>query len=365
MNSAPACRVLSLGELTLWGKQILAGLQTAKIIDVAYEASLQKYLESANPAEPHVIFIEGTAESKVLIQKLRGAGRHCFILWYGRTFTKDDLLFAIDQRVFCVFENARADDKRIIESIHKLLNSVENGANFERIIRSVKAILLQEENEVSKPVLTEIKTAIGKLERFGLQNEFSGISSENFGAHDAKIPFHRAQDYGDALQTVHSLERTGALWVRGSLPGEEGKVEFLQGKITAALAGDVHGLKAIYRMFLWDNPRFLFTRKDPRESIVAEQLNLSMKYICSEGADQKRRYDRIRKELPPAEVTLELEPKSLHVNASLNPNEFQTLASVVELGRVSQVLDYNPLPDVHLYESLIRLRKINMIRVAS
>ena len=55
----------------------------------------------------------------------------------------------------------------------------------------------------------------------------------------------------------------------------------------------------------------------------------------------------------------------LTVGASLSPDEFSTLASVVEFGHISQVLDYNPLPDVILYESLIQLRRQKMVMVAA
>src|SRR5206468_806071 len=106
------------------------------------------------------------------------------------------------------------------------------------------------------PLLHEFKTALGKVERAGtMSNEF--LSAALDGGHGDKetLPFARSQDIGDALFTVHDLERTGALWIRGNLAGQEGKVEFLQGKLVAATAGGVHGVKAIFRMFLWDEPR--------------------------------------------------------------------------------------------------------------
>jgi hypothetical protein len=307
--------------------------------------------------------MENTPESRGQVSKLRQKGRKLFIVWIGRNFTKEDLVFAMDNRIYCTWENLRPEDKRLHETLQKLVIGFEQVGQFEQMVRSLKAVLLQSENEVPKLIMNEIKTAVGKLEKSGLQNEFVGPTAEPVGTGEVKLPFHKTQDFGDALSTVHDLERTGVLWIRGSQPLEEGKVEFIQGKIVYAQAGEVRGLKAIYRMFLWDEARFLFTRKDAREATVDEHINLGLRYICREGIALKKRYEKIRRELPPSELKLELEPASLHANCRLEKNEFSTLASIVELNQVSQVLNYNTLPDVILYESLISLRRNNMIRV--
>jgi len=361
MNVASS-KIVSVGEITQWGRQFLGALQTAQLAEVTFEPNFQKFCEAAGN-QFQIVFMEATPESRQQIAKLRQLGRRLYLAWFGRNFTKEDVAFALENRVFCIFENYRPDDKRVVDAIKKISTSLENTEQFEQLIRSVKGVLVQAEAEMPRPLLAEIKTAIGKLERFGLQNEFNGVSADLAAGPDTKLPFHRAQDFGDALSTVHNLERTGVLWVRGRLPTEEGKVEFLQGKIVAANSGEVRGVKAIYRMFLWDDPKFLFTRKDPRESTVGDSLNMSMKYLCHEGQDLKKRYEAIRRELPPLDLSLELEPSSLHAGTNLELNEFSTLASVVEFNKVHQVLDYNNLPDVYLYEALIRLRRNKIIRV--
>ena len=237
------------------------------------------------------MFVEHSQETKQYIPKIRASGKQCFIVWYGRAFSKEDIVAALENHVYCVFEHARAEDKKIFEWIKKVSKSAENSIQFEHLIHSLKTLLLQGEGEEEMaPLMTEIKTAVSKLEACGLQNDLTGaFVTENVGSEN-KLPFQRTQDFGDALTTVHDLERTGALWVRGALPADEGKVEFLQGKIVSAVAGETRGLKAIYRMFLWDEPRFLFTRRDPEECVVEEHLEQSMKYICLEGEELRKRY---------------------------------------------------------------------------
>jgi Domain of unknown function (DUF4388) len=358
------CRALAVGELSQWGRQFLTSLQSHGLVDIHFETDPQKVIESTGQ-NATALLVEAQSESRNLILRLREAKKKYFIIWFGRSFAKEDLVFAMDQRVYYAFENMKTEDKKIVSTLQSLSKSLEGYSQFEQLARSLKGILVQAENEIPKPVLNEIKTAVAKLEKFGSSNEFLGITPDFEGGNDAKVPFHKSQTFGDALLTVQGLERTGVLWVKGTLPGEEGKVEFLQGKIVMASSGEVHALKAIYRMFMWDEPKFVFTRRDPKEAHVGEQLDVALKYICIEGEEMKKRYDNIRRDLPPIELRIELEPSSLHAGTYLDENEFHTLASIVEFRQVKNVLDYNPLPDVSIYEALIQLRKNKMIRVVA
>lgn len=358
------CRVTAVGELSQWGRQFLTSLQGHGLADIHFEPNAQKILESSSP-QVLALMVEAGAESKALIQKLRASKKRFFITWFGRSFAKEDLVFAMDHRLYYAFENMKTEDKKIVETLQNLSRTMEGYSQFEQLTRSLKGILVQAENEIPKPILNEIKTAVAKLEKLGLHDEFTGVSSDPTASGDSKLPFHKSQTFGDALSTVESLERTGVLWLKGKLAGEEGKVEFLQGKIVAAQAGDVTGLKAVYRMFLWDEPKFLFTRRDPKEAHVGDQLNMGLKFIILEGEDMKKRYDGIRRDLPPKELCVELEPSSLHTGTYLEANEFATLASIVEFKKIGSLLDYNPLPDVSIFEALIQLRKNKMIRVVA
>lgn len=361
----PHCRIVSVGEITSWAKQFLNGLQKENIAEVTFETNVARFCGTIAP--PTIVFIENAPDMKQAIQKLRQSGRPLIIVWFGKLFAKEDMTFAHENRVYWVLESPRADDKRVLEGLRRVARAAETALQFGQHLHSLKAILLQGEGDSAiSPLLHEFKTALGKLERAGLMsNEFLSAVVDMGQGDKENLPFHRSQDIGDALFTVHDLERTGALWIRGSLPGQEGKVEFLQGKLVAASAGGVHGVKAIFRMFLWDEPRFLFTRIDPSDYVFEDHLNVSLKYMCVEGQDLRQRYQKIRRDLPPPDLKIELDPNALHMGTQLQPEEFSTLASIVEFGNVSQVVDFNSLPDVAIYEALIRLRKSNMIRVSA
>jgi hypothetical protein len=363
--NAPVCRIYSVGELTSWAKELLTTLQDAKVVEVTFETNVQRFCETIfPPTHLPIVFVENSADSRKILAKLRQVGKRVFLIWFGKSFSKEDLAFAMDCRVYSLFENARAEDEKMVLGIRKVSLHVAMAEQFDQLIHSLKALLLQgEEEEALNPLIGEFKTAVAKLERCALENEFVG--GRPGAAGDSRLPFYKTQELGDALSTVSDLERTGTLRVRGGLAGQEGRVDFLQGKIVAAQTGEARGLKAIYRMFLWDEPQFQFSRKDPRDVMLEEQLAEGMKFICDEGEAFKRRFKAFRHELPPPELKLELDPAALHTGTRMTHQEFSALASVVEMNRVSQVIDYNPMPDVIIYEALIALRKNHIIRVAA
>lgn len=362
----PSCKVLILGDLSPWAKQFLSLLHNANLVEPIFENSVQRFCESkGSDYETHIAMIENSFESRQYISKIRNSSKAIYIIWFGRSFSKEEALFAVENRIYQVFENLRPDDRRILECFGRLSGITDRYEEFDQTVRSLKSIVLQAESEVPKALGQEIKVAVSKLERSGFRDEFRVLTAEVSSGTEVKLPFHRTQGFADALSTVQNLERTGVLWVRSSASSDEGKVEFLQGKIVAANTGDVHSLKAMYRMFLWDEPRFLFTRRDPEDFTFEEQLNLSLKYIVKEGEEWKSRYEKIRRELPPGDLKLELEPSAFHSGTKLPVQYFSTLANVVEYAEVSQILDFNPLPDVQIYETLIHLRKENKIRVVA
>ena len=361
----PACRAHSVGEVTAWGQQFLAKLKENNVAELNFEPSLEGFCQN-NIAhkELGIALVENCPGSMKTIEYIRNSGARCFILWYGRGFNKDELAKAIEYRVFQVLEDLRPDSESVKKVFKAISDSRDRQRSFEQILHSIKTTVIQSESSEPDDTLGSIKAAVTKLENCGLSNEFQGNSFQRITAQE-KLPIHKAQGLADSLATVHDLERTGILLVKGNLQGQEGMVEFLQGKIVGAGSGQVHGIKAIYRMFLWDEPKFIFTKKDPDDFLLEEHLTVAMKYIRDEGERLQHRFEQLRKELPPKELRLELDPGSFHSGVKLSHDDFSTLSSIIEFGKVSQVLDFNDLPDVNIYESLIRLKKTRMIRVAA
>ncbi len=357
-------RLTFLGNPSPWLKQFLGTLQQSGSIDIQFEANSATFL--ATPVAKNrvgVVVLEQAPESHVLIETLRRSGRRLILIWIGKNFSKQDLAVASDQRVHSVIENPADADPRALDAIRRAVARAEASERSEDLLFSIKSVLLQlDEAGEAGPLLTELKTGLTKFERGSLQSEFLGGVASSTG--ETRLPFYKAQGFSDALLTVQDLERTGTLSIQSK--GElQGRVDFLQGRPVGAVCGEARSLKAVYRMFLWDEPQFSFTRRDPNETLVDDEFVLSLREICLEGEAYYRRFEKIRAQLPPAQLRLILEPSSLHGGTMLDRSQFSTLSSVVELGKVSQILDYNPLPDVVLYECLIGLKKSGVIKVQS
>lgn len=361
---SPFCRVIAVGETTPWAKQFLARLLDDNLIELAKEPSVEKFCKDYQAVlQPPIAFIENSPESRKWVDQIRSQQVRSYLVWYGRGFSKEDFAFAINSRIYAVLDNTRPDDAQTTKTLEKVTKAARLQQDYEQIIRSLKAVLIEGDvKSGAEHFVAELKTAVSKLERSNPHHEFL-TSGEELEASQGAVPFHKNQDLGDALTVIHKLERTGTLFVAGQLPDQEGAIDFLQGKIVSAMTGRCQGVKAVYRMFLWDTPRFAFSRKQPEDFQVEAVLSDSIRDISAQGEKYRQRFNQIRKELPPTDLVLALEPSALHAGVNLNREEYSTLTSVVEHGKVGQVLDYNPLPDVLIYEGLISLKRNNLIRV--
>lgn len=361
---ASAHRLYCVGPVTPWGREFLEALAGGVSAAVEYEAAVQRFLEGLGTSAAGVM-VEFGPDARTTIESLRASGRSMLILCFGRAFTKDDLAFFAERRVYAAIEAPVGDDRRAVDAGRRLVAALEGVDRQQQRFHSMKRLLV-DSGDTSDPVavLHEMRTLLSKIEHSSLEREWLAERNTSTPGSEDKL-FYESEDFGDAISTIHDLERTGSLWVRGNLPGQEGKVEFLQGKIVAAAAGEVHGMKALYRMFLWDEPRFLFHRMNADDSVIEDRLNVSTDTLRNEGEDFRARYQKIRRDVPPPELKLELEASALHVGTQLEPNDFSALSSVVEFGTIRHVIDYNELPDVMIFEALIRLRRANLIRVVA
>ena len=357
-------RLTFLGTPSAWAKQFLGTLQQTGSYQIEF-ATLESIASTRAPrSRVLTLVLENNAGATSLLEQVRKSGRKAVAVWIGQDFSKDDLAFALEHRVYAVLKNPQAGDPAVEERIRAAVDNSESTERAGDILLSVKTADLEVGREIPEsPTFAELRTSVAKLERTAMSSEFVGpVAQANTDGH---LIFHKSQTLADALMTVQDLERTGTLVVHCKADGRQGKVDFIQGRPTDAWTGDIRGVKAIYRMFLWDGLEFQFLRHDATETRVDTDFQQSLRDICAEGERLRERYEQIRGQLPPAQIRLELDPTSLHAGADLDRPTFLTLSSVVELGAVSRILDFNPLPDVVLYESLIALKRAGLIRVAA
>jgi hypothetical protein len=361
-NRPSSARLTFLGNPSPWIKQFLGTLQKTGAFEIRWEISPSQYLASAVPRNRvGIAVLENSPQSRQMMEALRQSGRNLLFIWLGKTFTKEDLLFASEVRVHTVLEDPSAEDPKVLEKFRRVIGRADSAERSEDLLYAIKTVMLQMGDDGGEQV-QELKTGLLKLEKTAATNKFSSGAQAASG--QSGLPFYKAQAFADALLTVQDLERTGSLQVKSKV-GLVGKVDFIQGRPVSASCGETHGLKAIYRMFLWEQAEYSFTRREASDTKMEEHFNFTLREICHEGESLQGRFEKIRNQVPPPQIHLQIVPAGLNTSTKLGRPEFSTLSSVVELGKVSQILDYNPLPDVVLYECLIELKKHGLIRVAA
>lgn len=363
---ASLSEVVALGEFSSWAKQLLNQWQTEDLIRLSFEASVPRFCSTHFSGEVSVALLENNSAAKLAIGQIRSSGKNVLILWLGQHFSREDLEFALEQRVYATLENPVSFDKRT-ERIFTKCAALSNQANQKKqLLRNLKILLVPTESEgQNSEFINELKTGLIKLERSDRGNELFATEFASDNEEGSSVPLAQSISLGDTLLTITDFERTGTLWIKGKNPGEEGKIDFIQGKISFAEAGAVQQLKAIYRMFLWDTPRFLFNRKKVEVGEAHDLIPTEISLIVQEGELHAKRFELIKKEAPPSHLKLALEAESINPSTHLSPTNFQTLIKVVEYSHVTDVLDYSPSWDIDLYEGLIQLRKMGHIKVVA
>ncbi len=361
-NRLSSGRLFFLGTPTPWANQFLDALQQAGPFTIQREENIAQFFEYPQiQNRVSVVFLEQSAHATKLLSELRASNRKIVLVWFGKNFTKEELQTAFLYRVHTVLENPQAADAKVMQQVTGAIAAAEAAERSEELLFSIKAAVLQiGENEEVPGSLKELRTGLLKLQKHAVTNEFLGKPTPSGRV---AVPFYKSQTLADSLLMVQDLERTGELTIRVKKQSLQGKIVFLQGRPVAAQCGETRGLKAMYRMFLWSEPEFSFVGRDPAETPVEETFSLSLREICLEGESLRARFEKIRPHIPPSQVKLRLEPGALSTQTQLDRDAFSTLSSVVELGKVAQILDYNPLPDVVLYECLIGLKKSGLVRV--
>jgi Domain of unknown function (DUF4388) len=362
----PLLRAVALGEFSPWAQQAISSFEENEILEITLEPSVENFCQSLVPqTKPLTVFLENQPKSRENMLQIFSTGIPIYLIWIGKNFTKEDLSFALERRVYSIFEAAQLDQEKWIQNLRALAQRVDNADQQNQLLRAMKSILLQTEADFPDiPMVTELRHAVKKLDNLKLENELAYHAAPDQSEGKEAI-LSKSQTFGEAIVTISELERTGVLWIRGSLPEQEGRIEFFQGKMIEAASSGSHGVKAILRMFLWDKHRFIFNRRDTSEASSIQSLEIDVNQLAKMGTIAKEKYERIRQETPSLSLRLEINPGAVNKDTAIVSNDFSTLSSVIEVGRVDMVLDSNPLPDIEIYESLINLRRNNLIRRAS
>jgi DNA-binding response OmpR family regulator len=145
---------------------------------------------------------------------------------------------------------------------------------------------------------------------------------------------------------------------------DEGRIEFVGGRIVDAQAGSSRGTKALFRMLGWADATF---RVMPREGDVSEAtIAAATATVLMEGLVSLDEWVRWGEMLPGAETRIELAAdarKRLHGHA-LRPVEFDLLARSKSGVTVARALEDSPHPDAQVAEAICTLLARGVVRAA-
>ncbi len=283
-------------------------------------------------------------------------------LWIGisERNTPADHKFGLDWNAYQILIPS-GDPSHLSKKLQELSTAWDVRMQTERLFRGLKSQLIGS-NQIPQTVAQELKNAVIKLEHSVRQTDRTFFPKQNEGQDSTNvIPFYQKQKFSEVLLTVHEFQKTGILKAVEPHTKQEGFVEFLQGSVVSSKVGQVRGVKALHRIFLWTDCRFSFRRIDPDQLHWDSDIPNDIFGLCKKGEEHAMRYQKFSSEIAPNGIQLRLNVAALGPKVELTPQAFSALSSIVEFGNVKDVLDYNPLPDVELHESLILLRKQNLV----
>ena len=164
----------------------------------------------------------------------------------------------------------------------------------------------------------------------------------------------------DLLQILGLNGKDGT--VRLHRQAEEGRIEFVGGRIVDAQAGSARGPKALFRMLGWTDATFRVMARDGE--IAETTIAAATSGVLMEGLVSLDDWVRWRALLPGRQTRIELAGDArarLHGHA-LRPVEFDLLARSKSGITVAQALEDSPHPDAQVAEAICTLLARGVVR---
>jgi CheY-like chemotaxis protein len=204
------------------------------------------------------------------------------------------------------------------------------------------------------------------VERLGVLATPSATRSRESGPPSATYSGSLAKvSLSDVVETLWIDRKTGTLGV--TTPAGAGDVRLANGAVVDAVYLRFEGMKALVRMFLESEGRFLFTPDTPA---VLGRMTAPTAHLLSEVASQAAETRRLRERLgdltskallatdgmePEGASSTSTQRASRPAPADLSPLARATLAKLRAPATIDQILDELPEPDAHVLAAIVEL----------
>jgi len=157
----------------------------------------------------------------------------------------------------------------------------------------------------------------------------------------------------DLLQILSLNGRTGALRLEGP-EGEEGRIFFREGRIIHSSVGHVQGEKALFRLMMWPESRFVLEDL-PRE--VPESIVATTSSVLMEGFTHWDELRHLEDQMPPPSALFRVRPPVTGFidHIELSAVERDVIQGVERELPVAELLDALPHRDLETIRALLGL----------
>jgi len=219
----------------------------------------------------------------------------------------------------------------------------------------LRGLHLGADDYMTKPFAVEELEA--RIERL-LERSAALRNAEGTAAHLSGSVAHLA--ISDLLQILALNGNDGT--VRLHRPDEDGRIEFVEGRIVDAQAGSAHGRKALFRMLGWSDATFRVMAREgdaPEVTVPGATATVLMEGLVS--LDERARWAE-RLPGPQARIELARDARTRLQGQALRPVEFDLLARSKEGVTVAAALEESPFPDAQIAEAICTLLARGVVR---
>ncbi len=193
----------------------------------------------------------------------------------------------------------------------------------------------------------------------GIARKLSIIGDEDSSVdNDGKSAHHSSQELENYCRSLMYRQASGELSINSD--HKSGSIFFYLGDIVHATTGAVSGQKALLRIINWADVSWAYVAES-LSSVPLDSMRLDLMNFTRSVQSSRKTLEKVRAYVPPAGVSLKIVPEKFMAKVQWTIPETKVLASVGEYGLVRDILNYCPLPDTEIFETLIDLRRQGLL----
>lgn len=245
-----------------------------------------------------------------------------------------------------------------ITSIKKILDEIEavEADIMDEAERSSFFVSMFDEINKLPVVDKKLKNKIGIALKMFTSSE---DGSKRIKGNIKDVPFF------DVVRVVADIYKEGTL----EIVNDESRAEFIiknKAVVSAFVTPGVRGLKAFLRVAGWNKGTFAFKNETPSNYSIEQDIAYTdILELCAVAKSTFGWFLRMRNNIPPKELNIRIDTRSLEKKQEITPTEFDILTTITDQNSINDILNYNSNTDVNILEALIGLRKKGVIEVLS